>query len=64
MFGRDGTNLDIYFGDVKDEEQMDNACEDAQTVIFCAGGSLPFGPDSYSAVGPGGMRNLMKAVTK
>ena len=62
MFGRDGANLDIYLGDVKDLAKVDNACEGAQAVVFAAGGGLPFGPDSYQAVGVGGVRNLCKAV--
>uniref|UniRef100_A0A7S1EKN3 NAD(P)-binding domain-containing protein n=1 Tax=Hemiselmis andersenii TaxID=464988 RepID=A0A7S1EKN3_HEMAN len=64
MFGRDGANLDIYFGDVTNPDQVDNACEDAQTVIFCAAGNLPFGPNSYSRIDTEGVTNMLEAVKR
>lgn len=46
------------------QDEVDNACEGAKTVIYCAGGSLPFGPGSYSAVGPGGVRTLCNVIKR
>eukprot|EP00281_Chroomonas_sp_CCMP1168_P003094 CAMPEP_0206256784 /NCGR_PEP_ID=MMETSP0047_2-20121206/24974_1 /ASSEMBLY_ACC=CAM_ASM_000192 /TAXON_ID=195065 /ORGANISM="Chroomonas mesostigmatica_cf, Strain CCMP1168" /LENGTH=293 /DNA_ID=CAMNT_0053683291 /DNA_START=58 /DNA_END=936 /DNA_ORIENTATION=+ len=64
QFGRDGSNLDIYVGDVKSVDDLDNACEDAKAVVFCAGARIPFGADSFENVDVGGMKNLLEIVKR
>merc|ERR1712216_52360 len=63
-FGTDGANLDIYFGDVLDADQLDNACDGAKSVVYADEGSLPFGANSYEARHKTGLVRLLEAVQR
>ena len=63
-FGTDGANLDIFFGDASDMDQLDNACDGAQTVVYADEGSLPFGPNSYDARLKSGLARLLEIAPR
>ena len=59
-FGTDGANLDIYFGDASDMDQLDNACDGARAVVYADEGSLPFGANSFEARSKSGLVRLLE----
>ena len=63
-FGTDGANLDIYFGDASDVDQLDNACDGAKTIVYADEGSLPFGPNSYDARLKAGLARVLEIAPR
>eukprot|EP00287_Rhodomonas_sp_CCMP768_P030952 CAMPEP_0202854716 /NCGR_PEP_ID=MMETSP1389-20130828/91145_1 /ASSEMBLY_ACC=CAM_ASM_000865 /TAXON_ID=302021 /ORGANISM="Rhodomonas sp., Strain CCMP768" /LENGTH=376 /DNA_ID=CAMNT_0049533313 /DNA_START=9 /DNA_END=1139 /DNA_ORIENTATION=+ len=64
VFGTDGANADIYFGDVSNLDQLDNALDGAQSIIYAAEGTLPFGPSSFQAKHEAGLNNVLEVAKR
>eukprot|EP00638_Chattonella_subsalsa_P008087 CAMPEP_0117755738 /NCGR_PEP_ID=MMETSP0947-20121206/13631_1 /TAXON_ID=44440 /ORGANISM="Chattonella subsalsa, Strain CCMP2191" /LENGTH=348 /DNA_ID=CAMNT_0005575131 /DNA_START=254 /DNA_END=1300 /DNA_ORIENTATION=- len=64
IFGPDGTNSDIFLGDVKNLEDLELAAEGAQAVIYCAGSRAIVGGNSFQQVDCDGVKNLVEACKK
>jgi hypothetical protein len=63
-FGTDGANLDIFFGDTSDADQLDNALDGARNVVYADEGTLPFGPNSFEARHKTGLARLLEVSAR
>ncbi|EKX53039.1 hypothetical protein GUITHDRAFT_101482 [Guillardia theta CCMP2712] len=63
-FGTDGANLDIYYGDVFDDAQLENAMEGIKAVIYCDSGSLPFGETSFERLSKQGVERVVEMAKR
>ena len=63
-FGTDGANLDIFFGDTSDLDELDNALDGAKTVVYADEGSLPFGANSYEARHKTGLARVLEIAPR
>lgn len=62
LFGWDGSNLDVFEGDVKNYESLEEACKGAIAVIYCAGSREILGGNSFLQVDGIGVENAVKAA--
>lgn len=62
LFGWDGSNLDVFEGNVKDLSALTEAMKGALAVIYCAGSREVIGPNAFSQVDGLGVENAVKAA--
>lgn len=62
LFGWDGSNLDVFEGDVKDYEALREATQGALAVIYCAGSRDILGGNSFEQVDGVGVENAVRAA--
>ena len=62
LFGWDGSNLDVFEGDVRKYQTLEEACRGAIAVIYCAGSREIIGGNSFQQVDGLGVENAVKAA--
>jgi hypothetical protein len=62
LFGWDGSNLDVFEGNVKDLASLTEATRGALAVIYCAGSREILGGNSFDNVAGLGVENAIKAA--
>jgi len=62
LFGWDGSNLDVFEGNVKDLTALTEAMKGALAVIYCAGSREVIGPNAFAQVDGLGVENAVKAA--
>jgi uncharacterized protein YbjT (DUF2867 family) len=62
LFGWDGSNLDVFEGNVKDLSALTEAMKGALAVIYCAGSREVIGPNAFAQVDGLGVENAVKAA--
>jgi len=62
LFGWDGSNLDVFEGNVKDLASLTEATRGALAVIYCAGSREIIGPNAFQQVDGLGVENAVKAA--
>lgn len=62
LFGWDGSNLDLFEGNVKDLSALTEVMKGALAVIYCAGSREVIGTNTFSQVDGLGVENAVKAA--